>query len=286
MKSQGAFESLMISSQGVSVSQIFILLLLGLVPIAMMSMTSYLKVSIVLSVLRNALGGGQIPSQAISGILALIITFFTMAPVFELCFNAFSKVESTGTSKSSSKKSNNTSELEENIAKLKAGGEPLLGFLRRNTNIKERIYFFQLDEKRTYAKPDASADSFVEGLVKESSANTPSNEDTTSTVLCSGVDSLELEACLEKHERITSLVLAFVMSELRTACTMGVYLFLPFLVIDLIIATVLTGLGMMMVSPVTISLPIKLLLFVLSDGWRILTESLVLGYVLPVSGAS
>ncbi len=275
MKQENIFDSMLFSSQGVSVSQIVLLFLVGLVPIAMMSMTSYLKVSIILAVLRNALGGGQIPTQAISGVLALIITFFTMAPVLESCMLSFSKYELATDQKASKKQSS----FENTLSQMRSGVEPLVMFLKQNTSLEERAHFFYLDEKRSRGAKNVS----VKGEGEEGEEGAKVSEISEVELFrCSDMKGEPLRACIDSNERVASLILSFVMSELRTAFTMGIYLFLPFLVIDLIISTVLTGLGMMMVSPVTISLPVKLLLFVVTDGWRILTESLILGYVLPV----
>ena len=76
----------------------------------------------------------------------------------------------------------------------------------------------------------------------------------------------------------TALIPAFILSELKTAFVMGFRIYLPFLVIDMVIATVLISMGMMMLPPVLISLPFKLLLFVLADGWHLVVESLLLGF--------
>jgi type III secretion protein R len=266
--SESLLEGVLSGGQGGGISHILILGILGLLPVAMISMTSYLKVSIVLSTLRNALGGGQIPSQAISGILALIITFFTMSPVLESCFHSFQNFKPEGHEK--------TSSFEDTIERGKASLKPVLEFLKLNTNPRERLFFFGLDAKRNLGS-----------LSRDRPIVPPLPDEPVQAIEdspCEGIDGAALKECLDIHERVSSLILSFVMSELRTACTMGIYLFLPFLVIDLIVSTILTGLGMMMVSPVTITLPLKLLLFVVSDGWRSLTESLILGYVMPGMG--
>jgi len=227
---------------GDNISYIFVLAALGLLPLIFMACTSYMKISIVLSVLRNALGGGQIPSQAISGVITLVLSVYTMAPVFEQSIQAINQIEIN-------KSTIATSGI---VTKLKSIGDPLLNFMRLNTPIKERAYFLNLHTKRIANKD-----------IKQ---------------VCKQASVLEYESCISEQEGLPSLLLSFLVSELRSGCTIGVYLFLPFLAIDLIISTILTALGMMMVSPVTISLPIKLILFVLSDGWRLLMENLILSY--------
>lgn len=274
MKQESVFESIFFSSNGVSLSQIILLFSVGLIPIVLMSMTSYLKVSIVLSILRNALGGGQIPSQALSGILALVITFFTMAPVLESCLVEFSNQEEIVKNASKSLASKKTISLETTIKHFRSGLSPLLEFIKLNTSLEERLFFLRMDKKRVLLKQNKTQESLQN--------NFSPLEDKDFHSECENILPEEVVSCLEKHERVSSLVISFIISELRIAFTIGIYLFLPFLVVDLLVSTILTGLGMMMVSPVTISLPIKLLLFVISDGWRILTESLILSYVLPI----
>ncbi len=216
------------------------LIFVGMIPIIFISTTCYLKVSIVFAVLRSALGGGQIPSQAISGLLSLLVSFYTVAPVLSQMMELFNK------------------DIEISVLeKINLLSEPLLNFVRTNVQPTERLFFHNLELKRSSArqnKPNCIVDNEVES-----------------------------EKCLKQNESLPSLILAFVSGELRIACLIGVYIFVPFLVIDLIVSTLLTGLGMMMVSPVTISLPLKLLVFVLSDGWRSLIEHLITGYHLPIS---
>ena len=252
-----------------SIPYIITLFALGLLPLVLMATTSYLKISIVLSVLRNALGGGQIPSQALSGVLALLISAYTISPVFEKCINNMtidSQNKADVQNKNLTKyapKVVNSSNIESILNKIKYTTEPLILFLKLNTGHKERIYFTSLQLNRSIKSVDDND--------KPKLLECPLGENDK-------VIDDSFEKCIAIHESISSLVLSFVSSELRSACTIGVYLFIPFLVVDLIISTILTGMGMMMVSPITISLPLKLLLFTLSDGWRSLIESLVLSY--------
>ncbi len=246
-----------------SIPYIITLFALGLLPLALMATTSYLKISVVLSVLRNALGGGQIPSQALSGVLALLISAYTMSPVFEKCINNLSVDAQNKNIVKNIPKTINSSNIESVINKIKFTTEPLVLFLKLNTGQKERIYFTSLQLNRSTKTLDDNEKPKL--LDCQLGKNDKIYDD-------------GFENCIAPHESISSLVLSFVSSELRSACTIGVYLFIPFLVVDLIISTILTGMGMMMVSPITISLPLKLLLFVLSDGWRSLIESLVLSY--------
>jgi type III secretory pathway component EscR len=230
---------------GNNISYLLVLGAFGILPLVFMACTSFLKISIVLSVLRNALGGGQVPSQAISGVLALVLTLYTMAPVFEKSIQKSLELESLKTNSSFSSI----------LAKFNSLSSPILDFMRENTPLKERAYFLELQAKRK----KVGDSSYV-------------NE------ICSTNNTQNYKDCIDNAEGIPSLLLSFVASEIRIACTIGVFLFLPFLAVDLIVSTILTALGMMMVSPVTISLPLKLLLFVMSDGWRLLMENLILSY--------
>lgn len=215
------------------------LIVIGMIPIIFLSTTCYLKVSIVFAVLRSALGGGQIPSQAISGILSLLVSLYTISPVLSQMINNF-----------------NTDKKVSVVEKLDTISSPLLNFVRNNVQPKERLFFYSLEQKRS-PTPGKNPNCITENII-------------------------ETEKCLTENESYSSLILSFVSGELRIACLIGVYIFIPFLVIDLVVSTLLTGLGMMMVSPVTITLPLKLLVFILSDGWRSLIEHLIIGYKLTI----
>ena len=107
------------SSGSSSIPYIITLFALGLLPLALMATTSYLKISVVLSVLRNALGGGQIPSQALSGVLALLISAYTMSPVFEKCINNMTTEIQNKTTMKNTTKINGTSSIEYLLGKIK-----------------------------------------------------------------------------------------------------------------------------------------------------------------------
>lgn len=223
---------------GANINYVIILFALGMVPLLFMGCTSYLKISIVLSILRNALGGGQIPSQAVSGLISLFLTIFTISPVLTESFQELGRVDKVKSSSSV-------------LKRIEPAFTPLRKFLRNNTALSERFYFYKLQEVK----------------VKKNELS-----------LCEDTNSSALSSCLDEKESVSSLVVSFLSSELRIGCTIGIYIFLPFLAIDILVSTLLTALGMMMVSPVTISLPIKLLLFVVSDGWKLLMENLILSY--------
>lgn len=202
------------------------LILLALIPFIAVMATSFVKMAMVFSLLRNALGVQQIPpNMAIYG-LSIILTLYVMAPV-ALATKDF---------------------LNENPISLSAntsleyffeeGTKPYKSFLTKHINAREKEFFNENIAKLWPAKYANSVSS----------------------------DSLFI------------LLPAFTISELTRAFEIGFLLYLPFIAIDLIVSNILLAMGMMMVSPMTISLPFKLLLFVMFDGWSRLSHGLVLSY--------
>ena len=207
---------------------------LSLVPFVLMMVTSFVKISVVLSIVRSALGTQQIPpTQVITG-LGIILTVYIMAPVGQAMYRA-SEVDilSKGPSLLSSE---SVGKLLEAADKAK---EPLRDFLNKKITVKDRALFFNL-AKKMRAPED--------------------RKDLT-----------------ERDFMI--IVPAFVVSELKEAFQIGFLLFVPFIVIDMVVANILLALGMQMLSPTTISMPFKLLLFVVVDGWYLIAKGLVVGYL-------
>jgi type III secretion protein R len=208
------------------------LLLLGLtalVPVLLVTLTSFLKISVVLSVLRSALGAPQVPpTTAVTG-LALVLTLAVMAPVGEAAWAAANQVPPGG-----------------DPGPLAAGARalvPLKDFLARFARPDDREAFLDLARR---LRPGAQATE-VDG------------------------------------DDLAVLAPAFMVSELRRAFTIGFLVFLPFLVVDLVVANTLLALGLTQLSPTSVSLPLKLLLLVAVDGWRLLARGLALAYA-PRSG--
>lgn len=206
------------TSQDYSVSLQILLILTALtfLPTAMMAMTSFTRILIVLAILRQALGLQQTPPTRLLIGLALILTLFIMRPVFEDIRTR--AVEPYMNEELSFQDS------------VKEGLIPLHKFMLHQTRQADLEQFFIL-----------------------SGEHPPSPLSETP---------------------LTTLIPAFLTSELKTAFQIGFMIFLPFLVIDLIIASVLMALGMMMLSPLIISLPFKLMLFVLVDGWGMIVGTL------------
>lgn len=206
--------------------------ILSMAPFFAVMATSYVKLVVVLSLVRNALGIQQIPPNMVLNGIAVILSIYIMAPVGQATFAAVGKDDFK----------------DFDAVKLKVVMEkastPIRQFLNRHTSAHEKKFFLDT-AKRVWgnqAKVEISDDSFF------------------------------------------VLIPAFTVSELTSAFQIGFLLYLPFIAIDLIVSNILLAMGMMMVSPMTISLPFKLLLFVLVDGWARLIHGLVLTYVLPGAG--
>jgi type III secretion protein R len=202
---------------------ILLIAAVSLAPVAIFTLTAFLKISVVLSVLRHALGAPQIPPNTVVTGLALLLTFAVMAPVAEATLAAAaSSMEPPGIAGS--------------LARARRAAEPLRAFLRRHARPEDREAFAEIARRRG------------------GSAGAPAPDD------------------------FAILAPAFVVSELRRAFTIGFLVFVPFLVVDLLVANVLLALGLTQLSPTTFALPFKLLLFVGVDGWRLLARGLVLSY--------
>jgi type III secretion protein R len=206
----------------------------GFLPFIAVMVTSFVKIIVVLSILRTSMGTQQIPpNQVITG-LALLLTVYIMMPVGMKIYREAGAIVNTRTNAALlSDASVELAVKAANVAK-----EPLREWLIKHCHDKDRALFYTL-AKKMREKEDR-------GEVTESD--------------------------------FTIIMPAFVVSELKEAFQIGFIIFLPFIVIDMVVANILLALGIFMLSPVTISLPFKLLLFVLVDGWYLLAKGLVLGY--------
>ncbi len=205
---------------------LFLFVLLALAPSLLMMMTSFTRIVIVLSLLRNAIGLQQTPpNQVIIG-LALALSLFIMAPVISTVNKDAIEPLQKG-------------KITEEVA-LEKMQDPIKEFMLKQTKDKDLNMFLSLagDEEK------------VEG------GNTESLKELSLSVI----------------------VPAFITSELKRAFTMGFLLFLPFLVIDMIVSSTLMSMGMVMLPPSMISLPFKLMLFVVVDGWGLLIETLITSF--------
>lgn len=214
------------------ITQAVTLSILSLLPFIIMILTSFMKIVIVLSLLRNALGVQQAPpNQVINGV-AFMLSLFVMYPTTLKMYDAALQVVST-TKTPDSIVSPESSTYIINVAGAAIG--PLKDFLKVNSLVKHQALFYRMafktipEDHRESLKPD---DAIV-------------------------------------------LVPAYITSQLKDAFEIGVLIYIPFFVIDLVTSNILLAMGMMMLSPVTISMPLKLFLLVMLDGWTLLIEGLV-----------
>jgi len=222
---------------------ILVLAALSLLPFAVMTATSYVKISVVLSILRSAIGAQQVPSTTVVSAIAVVLTIFVMEPTVEECRAAAGPLLTEGTG-GDLLGGESAARL---VGALGAVKEPVKGFLRRNASPRAVKLFAGLAAGR---RGGAAA-----GVKGASPPSPPPGEGD-----------------------LRVLLPAFLVTELEEAFFIGFLLFLPFLVIELVVSNILLSLGMHMLSPTTVSLPFKLLLFVSVSGWEILSRGLVMGY--------
>jgi flagellar biosynthetic protein FliP len=205
------------ASIGVPMQITILMTLLALLPAAIMSVTPFLRISIVLHFLRQALGTQTIPSNQVLVGLSLFLTMIIVGPLFsQIHTNAWVPME------------NGTLTQEQAI---EAAGKPLKVFLAKYAREKDIKLFLEISHAPAPRTPD----------------------------------DLELKV----------LIPAYIISELKTGFQIGAVLFLPFLVIDIVVASVTLSIGMVQLPPVMLSAPFKILLFVLVDGWNLLIGSLI-----------
>lgn len=228
-------------------SLIVLLVGLSLLPFVAMIATSYLKLVVVMSLIRNALGIQSIPPNMVINALAMILSFYILAPVCQSSWQIFQEERAALQERNRSGEAVVESEVaqppqpffETDIVEKAA--EPFRQWLLRQTGERERAFFVGT-AARLWAKE--------------------------------GEEEAEVDA-----ESFYILIPSFCVSELTKAFQIGFLVYLPFIAIDIIVSNILLAMGMMMVSPVTISLPFKLLLFVMVDGWSLLIQGLVRSYV-------
>ncbi len=200
-----------------------------LLPFAFMTLTSFVKISTVLQIVRGAIGAQNVPSSTVIMAFAGALTLLAMAPLGSRLNDRVAPLLEPAA------QADTTDWLIGVSAAIK---EPVQSFLTQNASDRERRRFFEIARA---ARPPAEKDRV-------------------------GRDDL------------TVVVPAFVVTELLEAFALGFAIYLPFLVIDLVVANVLLALGMQMLNPTQVSLPFKLLLFVAIDGWGLLAQALVTGY--------
>jgi len=195
---------------------VFLLTILSLGPLILITLTSFTRIVVVLSFVRQALGTQQAPSNQIVIALALFISLYVMAPVWQ-------RIEAEAVTPYLNKK------ITAQAAVVQAWA-PLRGFVLKQTHQADVAIFLRTEQEKALDVKDAPA---------------------------------------------TALIPAFMISELKTSFQMAFFIYVPFLIFDLVVASVLMSMGMMFLPPALVSLPFKLALFVLVDGWNLLVTSLI-----------
>ena len=216
------------------VVMVIVLAALSLAPFVLMMLTSFVKISVVLSILRNAIGTQQVPPSTVITGLAFILSIFVMAPVGRQMYEAAGAIPNTRDMFSEAS-------VKTLFSAADTGKEPLRKFLARHSHAQDRVLFMELAARLEHSN---------------GSANKPQID----------------------KDAFQVLIPSFVTSQLKEAFQVGFLVFVPFLIIDMVVANVLLSMGMHMLSPVVISLPFKLLLFVLVNGWYLVVRGLVLSY--------
>jgi flagellar biosynthetic protein FliP len=200
-----------------TIQLIALITVLSMAPAILLMLTSFTRILVVLGFIRSAIGLQQTPPNQVISSLALFLTFFTMAPVWNVIYG-------------------------EALTPYMQGDIPIQVTLERTINPVRQFMFKQTRERE------------LSLMVRLSGTEQPSNQDEVATMV---------------------LIPAYILSELKTAFQMGIVIYIPFIVVDMIVASILMSMGMMMLPPSMISLPFKILLFVMADGWNLVVASLV-----------
>ena len=220
---------------------IVLLVGLSLLPFIAMIATSYLKIVVVMSLIRNALGIQSIPPNMVINALAMVLSFYIMAPICSESWDIVKAERATMEQRSASGTPTQPGQPFYETDIIEKAVDPFKSWLNTQIGERERAFFVTTAE-----------------LLWAKGEDTPIEVD---------------------RESLYILLPSFCVSELTKAFQIGFLVYLPFIAIDIIVSNILLAMGMMMVSPVTISLPFKLLLFVMVDGWTLLIQGLVRSYI-------
>jgi len=201
---------------------VILMTVLTLLPSLLIMMTSFVRIIIVMSLLRQAIGTAQTPPNIVLVGISLFLTFFIMSPILETVYN-----------------------------------DAIIPYVDEVILAEEAIDI-ALDPIRTFMITQTREDDLI---------------------IFSDIGGYEYDG-VEENIPLNILIPSFMTSELKTAFTIGFIIYIPFVVIDLIVASVLMSMGMMMLSPMMISMPFKLMLFVLADGWILIMQSLTSSFAL------
>ena len=198
---------------------LLVMSMFSILPFMFCCMTSFLRFTIVFSMLKTALGTQQVPPSIVIIGLSMILTFYTMGGVFQKMYDLGSVPFLKN---------------QDMVQTIQEGSKPLKEFMMKQTRESDLAFFIELSSKEQPRSPD----------------------DIT----------------------IWQVAPGYILSELKTAFEIGFIVFVPFIVLDLIVANILLALGMFMLSPTIISLPFKLLIFIAVDGWALIVQGLVQSY--------
>jgi type III secretion protein R len=203
---------------------------LALLPFVVMMATSFVKIAVVLSIVRSALGTQQVPPAAVVTGLAVVLTIYVMGPVAADCHAAArAAAEADGRTLS-------LDSVDDVFAAAGAGKEPLRAFLKANAGAAEVSSLAATARDRWRGRREIGDDDLI------------------------------------------VLVPAFVLSQLKEGFRIGFMLYLPFLVVDLLVTNALMALGMSMLSPMAVAVPLKILVFIAADGWAVIARGLVASF--------
>lgn len=254
---------------------IFITLLVSLIPIILGVCTSYLKISIVLTLLRNGFGTQQFPGNILILVLSFSLSLFIMFPVYEESYNITKEYHN---------KKFNEFNFDDAMGIFQKISVPWKEFMLKHSGKKELklLHDIKNDIVKKYNEEKESENETKDNKEVKNEDNINVVTDKVSNVKKLKEDSKEIKNNTKKFniedESFPIVLLSFIFSELKEAFAMSVSLLIPFLVIDIIVANILVGLGMYMLTPSLVSLPIKILIFVLIDGWLLLGKSLILSF--------
>ncbi|MCW2927908.1 MAG: flagellar biosynthetic protein FliP [Thermoleophilia bacterium] len=231
---------------------------LSLLPFAIMTLTSFLRIVVVLSFLRSGLGAQNVPPNIVIIALALFLSLFVMGPTID-------QINKEALQPFQSKDPATQISFEEAVVRAKG---PLKEFMVKqisgSSSRKEIRTFYELAREQN---PVPCRDSDIDAKTGE-----------TKSCLVTPDQFEELGSKAPNALPLRVIIPAFIISELKKAFIMGFAVMLPFLVIDMVISNILLSLGMMMLPPVVISLPFKILLFVLAGGWTMVVKFIVMGF--------
>lgn len=277
------------------VVMVIVLGALALAPFVVVMLTSFVKISVVLSILRNAMGTQQVPPNQIITGLAFVLSIFIMVPVAQQMYEQAGNISNT-------KDIFSEASVKSLYDASKKAKEPLRRFLSQHSHVKDRELFMDLAVRleqnavaqRQPTRPQLATQPAVQpvsepmhsvptatttSLVQASFAQVPAAAPSLPAAQPSAAQPPALrDQNKPNKEDFQVLIPAFVTSQLKEAFEVGFLLFVPFIVVDMVIANILLAMGMQMLSPTVISLPFKLLLFVLVDGWFLIVRGLVLSY--------